>query len=609
MQQHHTTGAKAHGWNTWWTRSMLAHVRLPEGLCVGLGVKHYGAHTLTEALVYSGNDPGSPRLQPGVRTWDGTYTCLTLDWLGLAVQVESAVVKGDLLLLITPLATPPKTPLLIVDLGMCWNRPGTVQRDGQGLKVNPAGHSMVRLHATGRSIDEPDTPLRGPYLARRLDQPVAVCTGRARTRASIRKQIHARRPPDPVSRSDKLQTVIRQALAWNTIYDPTWDAVVSPVSRVWNTGWGGAVLFCWDTYFAAWLAAAAGQQGLAYANAAAITAQLTTEGFVPNFAGANGAKSHDRSQPPIGAMTYRYLHHVFGDRTSLEAAYPALLRWNRWWPEQRVTNGLLCWGSNRFPAERRIGFRHEDSAVHNRQAAAYESGLDNAPMYDDIPFDARRNQLKLADTGLNALYIFDCEALAEIAGILGRNQEAVELRARAGQFRERINDRLWSENDGMYLNRRTDTGRFSRRLAPTLFYPLLAGAPDARRADRMVKEHLMNPAEFAGRWTIPASARNDPVSADNDYWRGRIWAPLNFLVYLGLRRYRCRVAGRDLAARSARLLLKEWKTHGHIHENYNSVTGAGCDVASSDPYYHWGALLALPALIESGAIPDYPFES
>lgn len=66
---------------------------------------------------------------------------------------------------------------------------------------------------------------------------------------------------------------------------------------------------------------------------------------------------------------------------------------------------------------------------------------------------------------------------------------------------------------------------------------MLAKIPNQTQAERMVKEHLMNPQEFWGDWIIPATPRNDPAFRNNDYWRGRIWAPLNFLVYMGLQNY------------------------------------------------------------------------
>jgi hypothetical protein len=34
-----------------------------------------------------------------------------------------------------------------------------------------------------------------------------------------------------------------------------------------------------------------------------------------------------------------------------------------------------------------------------------------------------------------------------------------------------------------------------------------------------------------------------------------------------------------------------------VYENYNADTGEGGDVLNSDPFYHWGALLALIPLL------------
>lgn len=64
-----------------------------------------------------------------------------------------------------------------------------------------------------------------------------------------------------------------------------------------------------------------------------------------------------------------------------------------------------------------------EKGVNQRFGAALESGLDNSPMCDDIPFDKKRNQLCLQDAGLNGLYIADCDALAKIAEILGKKKE------------------------------------------------------------------------------------------------------------------------------------------------------------------------------------------
>jgi hypothetical protein len=120
------------------------------------------------------------------------------------------------------------------------------------------------------------------------------------------------------------------------------------------------------------------------------------------------------------------------------------------------------------------------------------------------------------------------------------------------------------------------------------------------QAERMMKEHFFNPNEFFGDYMIPSIARNDQAFADNTYWRGRIWAPMNFLVYMGLRNYNLPEARKALVEKSTELLLKEWRQNRHVFENYNSVTGVGSDVRNSDAFYSWGGLLGFIPLMEKG---------
>ena len=79
-----------------------------------------------------------------------------------------------------------------------------------------------------------------------------------------------------------------------------------------------------------------------------------------------------------------------------------------------------------------------------------------------------------------------------------------------------------------------------------------------------------------------------------------MWAPLNFLVYLAFEQQGLSSECADLAEKSAAIFRPEWETHRHIHENYNAVTGEGCDVKNSDRFYHWGALLPAIVLREKG---------
>ena len=235
--------------------------------------------------------------------------------------------------------------------------------------------------------------------------------------------------------------------------------------------------------------------------------------------------------------------------------------------------------------------------INTKQAAMWESGLDNSPMYDEAIYDSVKHKLLLADVGLMSMYVLDCQYLSKIAKELGTDDISDELHKRAEKYSKKLAS-LYDEKSGIYLNKNLVTGKLSHRLSPTLFYPLLAGVASQKQAERMMKEHFYNPDEFWGEWIMPSIARNDSGFKDNDYWRGRIWAPMNFLVYCGLKNYNLPDARKDLVDKSEKLLLKSWLSEHHIYENYNSVNGIGDDVESSDKFYHWGALLAFMKLLE-----------
>jgi neutral trehalase len=269
----------------------------------------------------------------------------------------------------------------------------------------------------------------------------------------------------------EVYSAMQTCMAWDTIYDPQKDRVVTPVSRIWNCLKGGYSLFCWDTYFAA-LMASVDNKELAYSNAIEITKEKTENGFVPNFAWGNGCTSLDRSQPPVGSLVVRELYRKYGDLWLLEELFDDLFEWNTWFFKNRsLGDGTMAWGSN--PYEPKVGNEWEINGVNDTFGGALESGLDNSPMYDDIPFDQERHIMKLADVGLTGLYLMDCECLADIAEILTRTEEAIELRSRAENCKQGLNG-LWDETAGIFLNKRTDTGAFSHRIAPTNFYALFS---------------------------------------------------------------------------------------------------------------------------------------
>ena len=155
---------------------------------------------------------------------------------------------------------------------------------------------------------------------------------------------------------------------------------------------------------------------------------------------------------------------------------------------------------------------------------------------------------------------------------------------------------MWDDDFGLFLNRDLRDGSLSRRISPTNFYALNADCVTQTQKRRMMDEHFYNPEEFWGEYIMPSIARNDPAYHDQNYWRGRIWAPMNYLVYAAMKNAGLKKECDDLAEKSEELLLKEWRLHGHVHENYCGDTGMGCNSGSSDKFYHWGGLLAYIAI-------------
>jgi len=596
----------ARGWNTWDVHSVATQVLLPEGLAIHIGLKHNstlnGDAFLSDPLI-GRLAPGAELVTPGPHAWDGSYTDLRIDWKGHSIRIQSAHDGDDLVLLVSPLV--PKTtaalpPTVVFSVNSLWNRP---------TPVTSAGNMIIAAHGdnpiavfTCTCEQAPDSagiaiPVEGPHFAADLTGPVGVSTGKHRTLDEIRAVIDQQKsayaasiaaagPRGPIL--DAIETI----LGWDTIYDPEKDRVISPVSRVWSVGWGGYVLFDWDTFFAATLASI-GDRDLAYANALEILHEETSQGFVPNYARAGGWKSSDRSEPPVGAITVLGLYNQFHDRWFLEDAFEPLLRWNRWWSEHRTMDGLIVLGSD--PGNQPANL--DDHSRGTWQGAVYESGLDNSPMYDGTYYNPQTNRLEFADVGMTSLYIADCDALAAIADVVDRATEATELRNRAARYRSSLAT-LWDPLTGIFLNKNLHTGKFSPRLSPTNFYPLLAHAATPDQARTMIEKHLLNPREFWGQYVIPSIARDDPAFKDQQYWRGRIWGPMNYLVYLGLLNYPDSATRRAFAQKSYNLFMKEWLEKGHVHENYNAVTGTGDDVTSSDRFYHWGALLGYLEYLE-----------
>jgi putative isomerase len=381
---------------------------------------------------------------------------------------------------------------------------------------------------------------------------------------------------------------VRDVMAWNTVWDQVNNRPYTSISRNWNLAkFGGYGVWLNDQLFHA-LMTGTMHRGVARDNLAAVLASATPQGNLACLLTARDAWV-DRTQPPVGSFILWLLYLRLRSRDMLEQAYGVLARNHAWWWENRNPGGsdLCSYGTSA------VG---EGLYQGTAFGARNESCQDNAPVHDEAVYDSATRCLTTIDVGLNALLALDAEMLSAIAAELGKPGEAAHHAHIAERTRRKVRDTLWDEERGIFANR-LRSGGFVRSVSPTSFYPLLAGIATEHQVNHLLR-HLDDPSMFGGKFVLPSVSRNDPAYYDNTYWRGRVWPPLNYLVWQGLRR-----CGRfDLASRLAEagldLFYRAWKALRLSPENYNADTGEALDQPDTEGFYGWGALMPLMGAAE-----------
>jgi hypothetical protein len=395
---------------------------------------------------------------------------------------------------------------------------------------------------------------------------------------------------------------INDQLQWSEVYTASRRRTYITVSR----GWGffpnnSAPDFLWDSFFNAVLVSQE-DEAKAHNMVRDMVAWQTDPGMFPQFGEFSNmpqpttppvARGH--TQYPIAALTVAKVHMRHPNRAFLSEIYPHLLRSHRWWFADRGDgqpwrdgnrNGLLELGSN-YP---------EEISVRDRRQMACNESYDDSPQWATVAYNEKTGTLEQDTVERNCLYAMDCWVLTWLARELGRETEAAELEAEHRRMAGTINRLLWDAKRQCYYNRRwepLDGDWFYPQVSPDIFFSLLGkvAAPDQEQALRKL---FHDPTKFAGEWILPSISRDDPQYPRQDYWRGKAWAPINWLAYQGFKIYNWDREARLLAESSAKMFLKAWREKGECHENFLSTTGVG----SGDPHYTWGALMALVAIEE-----------
>src|SRR6185295_4531673 len=287
---------------------------------------------------------------------------------------------------------------------------------------------------------------------------------------------------------------VRDVIGWNTVWDSANRRPYTSLSRNWVAqkfgGWG---VWLNDVLYHGLMAGLFDTE-IARENLAAVFAGATPAGNLPCL--LTGRDSWvDRSQPPIGAFIVWMLYLRTRDPRILGDSYEVLARNHDWWWQTRDGNGdgLVEYGTSPVGAGLYRG---------TKLAAKDESSMDNSPTHDEATLRTDVWTLDCADVGLNSLLALDGEMLATMARARGQEAEAERFGSRAESLKARIRERLWDADRRVFANRLW-SGKFTASLAPTSFYPLIAGAASEEQARAMLPL-LKDVSKFGGTWRLPS---------------------------------------------------------------------------------------------------------
>lgn len=324
--------------------------------------------------------------------------------------------------------------------------------------------------------------------------------------------------------------------------------------------------------------------------------------------GAPSVPTSGLTQPPLLATAIRALHEAAPDRSFLEDVVPRVEAWHRWLHGTRRLDGsglvaiLHPWESAddapRFDAALaricpvdELGFvrtdrRHVDDAQRPRESEyrRYLAIVEALRACDYRPSSLAAAPFAFLDLCFNAVLAVAEADLALLLGELGASTSRAE--ETAARLRAALAS-CWDEDASTYRDRDLHGGACDPDTVSGLF-PLYAGVPDGRQAERLVARRLWSPEHFgpsaAQPWALTtvskASDRYDPVR----FWRGPVWVNVNWFLVRGLER--CGFAERADALRSLTLRLVE---RSGFAEYYHPATGAPL----GSERFSWSAALAL----------------
>ena len=320
------------------------------------------------------------------------------------------------------------------------------------------------------------------------------------------------------------------------------------------------------------------------------------------------------TQPPVAASMISILWNnaKMADeegvyRSRLETLFDQLMAWHRWFrdhrdPDQRgVVVAMHPWETGRdnspewdAPGEPidvsavgeyvRRDTGHLDAKMrptkleYDRYLALVQFG--RAQGWDHAKISAG-NPFKVADVGMSMMLLRANRDLLGLANELGRDSEAEELRAIIATAEAGI-DWLWNSEKHAWCSRDLISGKSSGFITSASFLSFYAGLSDPAKDTAM----LMHFARIGSKveYLMPSLDPEDPGFQMIRYWRGPVWAVVNFMIGQGLAE-----SGYDAEANRMRRDTLALIERNGFYEAFSPVDGTG----SGGDDFSWTAAIWL----------------
>ncbi len=316
------------------------------------------------------------------------------------------------------------------------------------------------------------------------------------------------------------------------------------------------------------------------------------------------------TQPPVAASVAWRLWSATSDtalRMRLQALFPKLLASHRWFHEFRDTDkrgGVIMthpWESGRDnspewdapmanvdvsgvePYQRR-DLDHANADMRPTKAQ-YDCFVALLQFGRDCGWDARHigrcNPLRVADVGMTMILLRANRDLKAMAEAIGASDAAAEIDCwiRLGDAGA---ESLWNEDTGSYCSRDAITGLSSGYVTSASFLAFYAGVGSEAQRRRL----LAHFGRIAGkvRYMTPSFDPDEPAFESSRYWRGPVWAVVNFMIAQGLAE-----AGNDAEAARVRKDSLALIVQSGFREAFDPMSGAGAGGYS----FSWTAAMFL----------------